>query len=192
MNEKLSDTVHVIPAAKILPPEEFLLPKEGTVVGDSAAGLYVDIRGQMFFCPYDRAGDLAVGDTTFFSSIHYERGLHVSYPQGVATIIQVAYSASTAYQFAFKRLFESARDYTTFHPRVTAVYRYLIDRSTLGLKVTFNLGSVRNIPGFIRANQIPPGRDFEAYVGKEVSAVIVAICPPERAVSSGYVEFSML
>jgi hypothetical protein len=191
MKENLSDLAHVVPAAKTLPTEEFLLPKEGKVMGDSPAGLYVDIKGKMFFCPYDRGGDLSVGETAYFSAIHYEQGIQVSYPQGVATIIQVVYSVKTAREMVFKELSECAREQTTFYPRVTSVLRLAIGHAEFGLKVTFSHGLLKHIPGLIPVSGLPLGCKLDQYIDKVVPALITVVRPPEH-ISSGHVEFSII
>src|SRR5277367_4528810 len=179
MKENLSELVHVIPAAKTVSSVEFLLPQQGTVVGDSPAGFYVDIKGERFFCPYDRAGALAIGNTAFFCSIHYKQGLHVSHPQGVATIIQVAYSEKIAREMAFNELFDCAREKVIFYPRVQSVLRWAMTGNELGVKVTFSRGSVRDIAGLITTSQVRPGTHLEDLLGKKVPAEIVSICPPD-------------
>jgi hypothetical protein len=133
-----------------------------------------------------------VGDTTFFTSISYERnGLYVSYPKGVATIIQVAYAAKYSMDMAFRELNDCGRDRTILHPVAVSLLRYALSGQEAGLKVAFRRGSFKMITGFIPASHFAPGTNLVELIGTELS-VVVSVVSAGDATHVGYVEFSTI
>jgi hypothetical protein len=186
-----SQLVHVQLSSKTLPPVEFLIPMRGTVVGDAYAGFFVEVSGHKFFCPYDRAGGLKVGDTAYFTSVYNEKGLHVAHPRNHAAIIQTALAVQRTREVTFECLCTWAQERVTVKARVVSLLRYQLSGEVLGIKVTIKNGSPHETPGFIAKANLPSATNLQELVGQEIPAVIVSVCQPtERCF--GYVELSTI
>jgi len=189
--ENGSQLVHVQLPSKSLPTVEFLIPTRGTVVGDAFAGLIVEVSGHKFFCPYDRASGLKVGDTAYFTSVHNEKGLHVAYPSNHAPIIQIALAVKRTREVIFECLCQWAQERITVNVRVKSVLRYQLSGEVLGIKVAINNGAPLETPGFIAKANLPSAINLQELVGEEIPAIIVSVCKPNGH-CSGYVELSTI